>query len=87
MNKARSLASLLLLSLLAVAGCHTGRDSGAPPVSQAASPQAKADGLACARCVCSHFEPLTEAPGTCRMCTHSRAEHTRALGTAFKPGT
>ncbi len=74
---------------VALIGCQLfeKRDSTTPPpVSQAessapvvqpAESHAPVDALACSLCVCSKFEPQSDAPATCRMCGHPASAHTR----------
>ena len=79
MKKLSTLFALVTVTL-ALTGCKSGttEKTASPPVSKAPVQTASHhDGLACSKCVCSHFEPELAAASTCRMCGHSRADHTR----------
>lgn len=68
-----AIAALGLLS----AGCAStgsGHQHGSG-TTKAAEP-AKT-GAACAKCTCAKFEPRVEDANSCRMCWHTKAEHSR----------
>lgn len=81
----RLIQSALLPAIAALgligAGCasteasHNHNHTAAAPVQKDAAP-AKT-GLGCTQCTCHKFEPRVEDPGSCRMCWHSAAAHTR----------
>ena len=87
----KTLLPIALLTVsLAFVGCQLfEKTPSSPPVSEGgasamqttettqAAVQTQGSGLACSLCVCSKFEPQSDAPSVCRMCGHNASDHNR----------